>query len=68
MISTTGQFQVNVKYLGTVVGTSLRYSNVVNPGDFLDSSNQANIAFKTAGTYKMVLNSVTSEITIEKLA
>ena len=68
VISTTGQFQVNVKYLGTVVGTSLRYSNVVNPGDFLDSSNQANIAFKTAGTYKMVLNSVTSEITIEKLA
>lgn len=58
------QFQVISLLHGVNQGVSLRCHNVKDPGDFIDKTNASNIAINKSGTYKLVLDAFTNQITI----
>ena len=58
------QFQVISLLHGVNQGISLRGGNVKEPGDFINTANLSNIAITKSGTYKLVLNAFTNEVTI----
>ena len=58
------QIQIASYYCGIHQGVYLRSHNVVNGDGIIDPTSAQNIKIVNAGTYKLVLNSLTNEITI----
>lgn len=68
-VSAESEWILCVDYLGVTTGVYYRTSSIINPGDFLnlEAKDYNNIKFVRAGTYKLVLDSITCTMTIVEI-
>ena len=62
------QFQICSNLYGVSQAVYYRTGAIENPGEFIDTTQQANAVIVEKGTYHLVFNSVTGTMTIEKTA